>query len=98
MAKKIFYSIVEFEDGLQLIPNNWLREDLSKAFWPNFTNNKRYDKAVKMMEEPECTWSEHPVRKIYGTFCIFIFLKFVFIIIYHVDICKCINIFVNCIR
>ncbi|GAB1860856.1 DUF4806 domain-containing protein [Camponotus japonicus] len=63
-----FYAIVEFEDGLQVIPNNWLSGDLKKAFWPNFTNNKRYDKAVKLREEPECTWLEHPIRKIYGTF------------------------------
>lgn len=64
-----FYAIVEFEDGLQLIPNNWLSADLTKAFWPNFTNNKRYDKAVKLMEKPECTWLEHSIRKIYGTSC-----------------------------
>ncbi|XP_025267613.1 uncharacterized protein LOC112637041 [Camponotus floridanus] len=63
-----FYAIVEFEDGLQVIPNNWLSGDLKKAFWPNFTNNKRYDKAVKLREEPEYTWLEHPIRKIYGTF------------------------------
>lgn len=27
-----FYAIVEFEDGLQVIPNNWLSGDLKKAF------------------------------------------------------------------
>lgn len=61
-----FYAIIEFEDGLQIVPNNWLSGDLSTAFWPNFTNNARYDKAVKLMEEPECTWLEHSIRKIYG--------------------------------
>jgi len=64
-----FYAIVEFKDGLQIIPNNWLSTDLMRAVWPNFTNNNRYDKAVRLMEEPECTWLEHKVLKIYGTFC-----------------------------
>lgn len=67
--KENFYAVVEFEDGLQIIPNNWLSADLKRAVWPNFTNNKRYDKAVKLMEEPQSTWLEHPISKIYGTYC-----------------------------
>ncbi|EFN60346.1 hypothetical protein EAG_01319, partial [Camponotus floridanus] len=62
------YAVVEFEDGLQVIPDNWLNEDLTKAVWPTFTNNKRYYKAVKFMEEPLSTWLEHPICKIYGKF------------------------------
>lgn len=62
-----FYAIVEFEDGLQIVPNNWLNGDLSKAYWPHFTNNSRYDKAVKCMEDPDNNWSQHSIRKIYGT-------------------------------
>lgn len=65
MAEK--YCIVEFEDGLQVIPNNWLSTDLKSAFWPHFTNNKRYDKAL--MEEPESTWLKHPIIRMYGMFC-----------------------------
>ncbi|XP_067208564.1 uncharacterized protein [Linepithema humile] len=63
-----FYAIVEFEDGIQIVPNNWLSIDLKKAAWPNFTNNKRYDKAVKVMEEPQSTWLKHPISKIYVTY------------------------------
>lgn len=69
MAENKLYSIVEFEDGLQIIPNNWFSADLKKAFWPHYTNNKRYDTAVKLMKQPESTWLEHPVNKIFGTFC-----------------------------
>ncbi|XP_029175397.1 uncharacterized protein LOC114943844 [Nylanderia fulva] len=66
MAQEKFYAVVEFEDGLQIVPNNWLNSNLNKAVWPNFTNNKRYYKAVKFMENPEPTWIEHPIRKIYA--------------------------------
>jgi len=62
-----FYAIVEFEDGLQIVPNNWLSRDMIRAVWPNF-NNSRYDKAIKLMEEPESTWMEHKILKIYGTY------------------------------
>lgn len=69
MTERKFYAVVEFEDGLQVIPDNWINKDLIKAVWPNFTNNKRYYKAVKLMEEPLSTWLEHPIRKLYGKFC-----------------------------
>lgn len=55
MADRKFYAVVEFEDGLQVIPANWLDVSVMKAVWPSFTNNKRYDKAVKCMEEPKST-------------------------------------------
>ncbi|XP_029675888.1 uncharacterized protein LOC115243221 isoform X2 [Formica exsecta] len=67
-TKENFYAIIEFEDGLQIIPNKWLSADLKRAVWPNFTNNARYDRAVKLMEEPQSTWLEHPISKIYGTY------------------------------
>lgn len=68
MATK-FYTIVEFKKGLQIVPNNWLSADLSKAYWPaNVTNNNRYDKSVKNMEKPESNWLQYPILKIYGTF------------------------------
>lgn len=74
MTDTKFYAIVEFEDGLQIIPNNWLSKNLRKAVWPNFTNNKRYDRAVKLMEEPDLSWSEHNIKKIYGTYCKYVFV------------------------
>lgn len=67
MSQKL-YLIVLFEDGLQIIPNSWLNKDVNTAKWPNFTTNKRYDKAVKFMEKPQSTWLEHPVLKIYGEY------------------------------
>jgi len=68
MAEKK-YSVVEFEDGVQVIAHNWFTVDLKKTFWPHYTTNGRYDIAVKHMEPPKSTWLQHPVKKIYGTFC-----------------------------
>ncbi|EFN75026.1 hypothetical protein EAG_00198, partial [Camponotus floridanus] len=62
------YAIVEFKDGLQIVPATWLSSDLQKSKWPrHYISNDRYDKAVKLMEVPDCTWEEHTVLKIYAT-------------------------------
>ncbi|XP_071576704.1 uncharacterized protein [Temnothorax nylanderi] len=62
------YVVVEFEDGLSVVPKNWLTKDLTEAFWPIYTSTARHDKAVKRMEEPESTWTKCSIRKIYGTY------------------------------
>ncbi|TGZ51886.1 Uncharacterized protein DBV15_12677 [Temnothorax longispinosus] len=62
------YAVVEFEDGLSVVPKNWLTEDLTEAFWPMYTSSARHDKAVKRMEEPESTWSKCSIRKLYKTY------------------------------
>jgi len=50
MNKK--YHIVEFEDGLQIIPKNWFTcEKKTAVYWPNLTNQKEYDKAVEKMKD-----------------------------------------------
>ncbi|XP_077282705.1 uncharacterized protein LOC143908781 isoform X2 [Temnothorax americanus] len=69
MTEKTCYAVVEFMDGLQVIPTNCrLSQDLQSALWPNFTNNKSYDKAIKQMIDPESTWASHSIKKIFGTF------------------------------
>ncbi|EFN61594.1 hypothetical protein EAG_00688, partial [Camponotus floridanus] len=43
---------ITFEDGLEVIPNNWLSKNLMKTGWFNFTNNEQYDK-VKLIKKLE---------------------------------------------
>ncbi|XP_024881324.1 uncharacterized protein LOC112460739 [Temnothorax curvispinosus] len=62
------YAVVEFEDGLSVVPKNWLTEDSTEAFWPMYTSTARHNKAVKRAAEPESTWSKCSIRKIYGTY------------------------------
>lgn len=78
-----FYAIVEFEDGLQLVPNNWLSADLKRCFWPNFTTNTRYGKAVKTFEELQPTWPYHPIRKIYATYCKYFLMYIYYYVVYY---------------
>jgi len=61
------YYIIEFEDGMQLIPYNWFTASKSKAYWPNFTNMKKFDKAVQYMELVGKNWLLYNVKKILGS-------------------------------
>lgn len=79
------YLVVEFQDGLPIIPRTWLTSDLKRAKWPNcYVTSNRYDRAVKCMEEPQSTWEEYPVVKIFATCCnvYFLFFSFIFHSIY----------------
>lgn len=62
--KESLYYIVEFSDGIQLIPYNWLNTTKTKAYWPSFTNIKKYDKAVQSLEPVGKNWILCDVLKI----------------------------------
>lgn len=66
MSKEEKYYIIEFEDGMQLIPYNWLNTSKSKAYWPNFTNMLKYEKAVRNMEPVGKDWKLY-VQRILGS-------------------------------
>lgn len=61
------YSIVEFEDGLQMIPTSWLTKNKNAAYWPQFTSHVRFVKAVQKNILPEDNWSIHNVKRILAT-------------------------------
>lgn len=61
------FSIIEFEDGLQLVPSNWLK-GTSKCFWPMHGNTKRLHKSIIECEEPDDeNWEIVKVVRIFGT-------------------------------
>lgn len=61
------WSIVEFEDGMEMIPTSWIIEDKSAARWPNFTSHLKFMKAVKNRILYENEWSLYKIKKILGT-------------------------------
>lgn len=56
---------MEFEDGLQIIPKNWLINN-KQAFWPPFNDWKKYYNAVQKMLEPVQDWKTCTIIKIIG--------------------------------
>lgn len=63
------YVVVEFEDGTDIIPKSWINDDVTKAHWPSFRSKKRFDKAVKEMEECQASWPTFPLKGIIGSTC-----------------------------
>ncbi|XP_025266538.1 uncharacterized protein LOC105249811 isoform X2 [Camponotus floridanus] len=61
------YSIVEFEDGLQMIPTSWLIKDKNAAYWPQFTSHVRFIKAVQKNILPDDNWPMYNVKRILAT-------------------------------
>lgn len=61
------YSIVEFEDGLQIIPTSWLMDDKNAARWPQITSDTRFTKAVKKCISSENDWPLYKVKRILAT-------------------------------
>ena len=82
MSEQNYYAVIEFSDGLQIIPSNWLNKDMSMVRWPALTNVQRYEKAIRNMEPPTESWTKIPVIKIVAKDSKYKFL----IIIYAIDI------------
>jgi len=62
------YAVVEFHDGLQLIPRNLISVDKSLAYFPDMTkiNSKQFDKLVLNTEKPHSSWGNFRVKKNMG--------------------------------
>ncbi|XP_042905124.1 uncharacterized protein [Parasteatoda tepidariorum] len=57
------YFIIEFQDDVQLVPNDWLSEDRRTCKLPNYDPMK-YQKAVRIKEGASLSWPEYPVVRV----------------------------------
>lgn len=60
--KKYNYYVVEFWDGLELIPKNWFVDD--KAYCPK--SLPRFYNFVEKMEKPHLDWKTYKIGTVYG--------------------------------
>lgn len=62
------YLIVEFEDGVQIIPSNWADANQVQAFWPHFKSHIKYNMAVRNLLQPGADWQKCDIlRVLYST-------------------------------
>lgn len=61
------YCIVDFEDGLQMIPTSWLIKDKNAAYWPKEMSYAKFLKAVQKRILPEDHWAICDIKKILAT-------------------------------
>lgn len=61
------YTIVEFDDGLQMIPSSWITENKKQVYWPPFTSNKRFSQAVQKCISKMDSWPLYEIKRILAT-------------------------------
>lgn len=60
------YTIVEFKDGIQLVPSKWLDRRGKSCSWPLY-DKLRYDRAVINNEDADPSWKKFPVIRLMGS-------------------------------
>ncbi|XP_015377096.1 PREDICTED: uncharacterized protein LOC107171372 [Diuraphis noxia] len=61
------YSVVEFTDGINLVPTIWLTADRRKCHWPLIENKMIYSKMVSSQVVPRSndpSWGIYPIKKV----------------------------------
>lgn len=63
------YSIVQFDDGLAIVPSFWLNENKTQCVYPIFRNPVKIKKAVASQLSPEdnANWKTFDVSRIFYT-------------------------------
>ncbi|EFN70499.1 hypothetical protein EAG_13820, partial [Camponotus floridanus] len=61
------YNIVEFEDGLQIVPSEWLTENNKECKWPSYTSQIKINKAIMKRIFPSDDWQLYKIIRIFGS-------------------------------
>lgn len=62
------FQVVEFLDGVQVVPISWLSSDKTKCMYPVHINNQnQYNKMVTTMGSPNESWKSWDVLKVIGS-------------------------------
>lgn len=61
------FHLVEFEDGIQVVPDNWIQKD-KKCSYPNYKTDHDIIKAIKKRQPPQDNWFTYPIKRIFGVY------------------------------
>ena len=61
--KGLFY-VIEFYDGIQIIPDIWIIEDETLAYWPKAKSNKDFDTLVRTRSPIKDNWTLEPIKAV----------------------------------
>lgn len=62
------FSVIEFEDGLQVIPDNWIQRERNECLYPNYKTDKDIDAAIRTRQIPQDNWLSYSIKRIFGTY------------------------------
>ncbi|XP_077273268.1 uncharacterized protein LOC143903504 isoform X2 [Temnothorax americanus] len=67
-AVKYRYHLVEFEDGLQVVPENWIKKITDECLYPNYKKDQEINKAIKNQQTPQDDWLLYPIIRLFGIY------------------------------
>lgn len=67
LSKNTFH-LVEFEDGVQVVPDNWIQRDKNECWYPNFKTDKDINKAIKKRQSPQDGWLSYSIKRVFDIY------------------------------
>lgn len=67
LSNNLFY-LLEFEDGIQVVPDTWMQKDDNKCWYPNYKKDCDITRAIKKRQSPQDNWLTYPIKRIFGTY------------------------------
>lgn len=61
----IKYHVVEFEDGLEIVPSSWITNN-NKCKYPATKSKKKKDKAVINNAQPDSSWKDYIILRTFA--------------------------------
>lgn len=58
------YFVVEFDDGVEVVPKNWVQEGEKFSYCPK--EEGKFYRLVENRTDPKPHWILHPIRRILG--------------------------------
>ncbi|XP_039302881.1 uncharacterized protein LOC113005331 isoform X2 [Solenopsis invicta] len=62
------FHLVEFLDGLQIVPENWIQNVKNKCWYPNYKTDKEINKAIKKRQTHQDDWLSCPIKRVFGIY------------------------------
>lgn len=66
--EEITFTVVEFEDGIQVIPNNWIQKDTSTCCYPDYKTDEHILRAIKKRQTPQEDWLSYRIKRFFGVY------------------------------
>lgn len=65
---KYTFHLLEFEDGLQIVPDNWIQRDTNQCWYPNYKTDNDITKAIKKRQTPQDDWLSYSIKRLFGIY------------------------------
>ncbi|XP_011699568.1 PREDICTED: uncharacterized protein LOC105456902 [Wasmannia auropunctata] len=60
------FHVIEFEDGIQVVPDNWIQRDINECWYPNYKTDEDVNKAIKRRQIPQDDWLSWPIKRLFS--------------------------------